>query len=121
MPTYFSYIGKLDSPGFFWNDIPEEAGRTGNTPNRIIPREFSLGLGFAPEAVEYWVKKYRWEGKQLDWGAWGVIVGKADLEAIWKKRKEMKLWTDQEWLEIWEQIEALEDGPKYVLVVAESP
>ena len=33
----------------------------------------------------------------------------------------MKLWTDKEWLEIWEQIEALEDGPKYVLVVAESP
>ena len=27
MPTYFSYIGKLNSSGFFWNDIPPEAGR----------------------------------------------------------------------------------------------
>ncbi len=121
MPTYFSYIGKLDSPGFFWNDIPEEAGRTGNTPDKIIPKDFSLGLGFAPEAIDYWVKQNGWEGKQLDWGAWGVIVSKGDLEAIWKREKEKKKWTDKEWLEIWEQIEMLEDGPKYVLVVAENP
>ncbi len=43
--SYFSYIGKLNSPGFFWNDVPPEAN-SGNTPTRIIPKEFSLGLGF---------------------------------------------------------------------------
>ena len=121
MPGYFSYIGKLDSPGFFWNDIPEEAGRTGNTPDKIIPQDFSLGLGFAPEAIDYWMETNGWEGKQLDWGAWGVIVGKADLEAIWKRQKETKLWTEKEWLGIWEQIEMLEEDQKYVLVVAENP
>src|SRR3984957_16738550 len=121
MPSYFSYIGKLDSPGFFWNDIPEEAGRTGNTPDKIIPRDFSLGLGFAPEAIDYWVKEKGWEGKQLDWGAGGGIVGKADLEGIWKRQKDKKLWTEKEWLEIWEQIEILADDQKYVLVVTENP
>jgi hypothetical protein len=87
----------------------------------IIPAGFSLGLGFAPEAIDHWANKHGWEAKQLDWGAWGVIVRKADIEAIWKVEKE-KRWTDQkEWLKIWEQIEMLEDDQKYVLVVAENP
>ena len=122
MPGYFSCIAKLDSPGFVWDEIPSDKFPSGATPGPvIIPAGFSLGLGFAPEAIDYWVKKNGWVAKQLDWGAWGVIVSKADIEAIWKVEKE-KRWTDQkEWLAIWEQIEKLADGEKYVLVVAENP
>jgi hypothetical protein len=122
MPGYFSYIAKLDSPGFSWDETPSDRFPSGNTPGPvIIPAGFSLGLGFAPEAIDHWVKKNGWEGKQLDWGAWGVIVRKADIEAIWKVEKE-KRWTDQqEWLKIWDQIEMLDDDQRYVLVVAENP
>jgi hypothetical protein len=121
MPSYFSYIGRLDSPDFLWNDIPDDKFRTGNTPDRIIPKDFSLGIGFAPEAIDHWVKKNGWDGKQVDWGAWAVIVDKTDLEAIWKVEKEKRFTDEKEWLKIWEQIGMLEDGPKYVLVVAENP
>jgi hypothetical protein len=31
------------------------------------------------------------------------------------------MWTEKEWLDIWERIEMLEDGQKYVLLVAENP
>lgn len=87
----------------------------------IIPDGFSLGLGFAPEAIDHWVKNNGWEGKQLDWGAWGVIVRKTDIEAIWKVEKEKRSTDQKEWLKIWEQIERLDDDQKYVLVVAENP
>lgn len=121
MPSYFSYIGKLNSPGFFWNEIPDENYRSGNTPARIIPKEFSLGLGFAPEIVKYWSEKAGLEGKDLDWGACGLRAGKSDSEAIWKEAKERR-WQDQdEWQKFWEEIAALPDDEMYVLVVAENP
>jgi len=53
MPSYFSYIGKLNSPGFFWNDMPPEAN-SGNTPARVIPKEFSLGLGTLEYNSQSW-------------------------------------------------------------------
>lgn len=40
MPSYFSYVGKLDSPDFFWNDIPDAKFRVGNTPHRILPADY---------------------------------------------------------------------------------
>jgi hypothetical protein len=123
MPGYFSYVAKFDSPGFFWDNIPDENFRTGNTPGpRIIPAEFSEGLGFAPGVVDYWAKKSGLQGKQLDWGGWGIIVSKADMEMIWKTEETDRRWLDEkEWLDIWNQIEKLDDGEKYVLVVAENP
>jgi hypothetical protein len=118
MPGYFSYIGRLDSPGFFWTDIPDAEFRSGNTPNRIIPAGFSLGLGFAPETITEWGKKQGFEGKQLDWGGWGMIMSKSNLETLWNTQK--KGTDEKEWLGIWNEIEALPDGDKYVLVVAEN-
>ncbi len=121
MPRFFSYIGKLDSPGFFWNDIPDAKFRMGNTPQRIVPAQFSLGLGFGPEALDYWAKQSGLEGQQIDWAAWGLIVRKSDLEKIWKWKKENERWHDEkEWLGFWNEIEALSDDEKYVLVVAET-
>jgi hypothetical protein len=122
MPGYFSYIGPLDSPGFFWNDIPDEKFRTGNTPNKIIPAGFSFGLGFAPGVLDQWNKKAGLEVKQIDWGAWGMIVRKSDIETIWKSEKNGRPWlNEKEWLDIWRQIGTLQDDQKYVLVVAEEP
>jgi hypothetical protein len=127
MPSYFSYIAKFDSPDFFWNDIPDDKYRTGNTPGPvIIPQGYPdpSGLGFAPGIVSHWTETGGLEGKQIDWGAWGMIVRKSDLEAIWKEQKDPKErpWQDEkEWLDVWNQIEKLEDDQKYVLVVAENP
>jgi hypothetical protein len=120
MPSYFSYIGKLNSPGFFWKDIPPEAN-SGNTPARIVPKEFSLGLGFAPGIVSYWSKKANLESKQLDWGAWGLQARKSDLVAIWQEAKQEPFQDQKEWQKFWEEIEALPDDEIYVLVVAENP
>jgi hypothetical protein len=121
MPRYFSYIGKLDCPGFFWNDLPDQNFRTGNTPEKIIPRKFSLGLGFPPEAIDYWAKKLGTEGKQIDWAGWGVIVSKADLQTIWKRVEGRRLEGEEQWPDIWNAIEMLDESQKYVLVVAEEP
>ena len=121
MPRYFSYIGKLDSPGFFWDDIPDAKFRSGNAPVRIVPAGFSLGLGFGPGVVDYWVKERGWEGKQIDWAAWGLVVRKADLEDIWLWKKENEGRKDErEWVGFWNEIEGLRDDEKYVLVVAET-
>ena len=117
MPRYFSYIGRLDSPDFFWSDIPDDKFRRGNTPKRIIPVGFSLGLGFAPETVTEWGEKQGFEGKQLDWGGWGMIMSKADLEVLWNTQKDRD--EEKSWLGVWNEIQALPDGDKYVLVVME--
>jgi len=116
---YFSYIGKLDCAGFFWNDIPEDKYRSGNTPDRIVPKEFSLGLGFAPGVVEHWRKKAGLEGKQLDWGAWGLIVRKSDMLMIWQEEKDTTI--KEEWQRYWVEIQSLQDDETYVLIVAENP
>ena len=123
MASYFSYVGRLDSPGFFWDDIPDVQFRLGNTPARIMPTEWG-GLGFAPGLINRWTKEHGLNGKQIDWGAWGMIVRKSDMEAIWKEQKDPKQrpWQDEkEWQSIWEQIEKLQDDGTYVLVVAENP
>jgi len=123
MPGYFSYLGKLDSPGFFWKEIPDANFGTGNTPDRIIPKEWD-GLGFAPGLINSWTKEHGLDGMQIDWGAWGMIVRKSDIEAIWKEQKDPneRPWQDEKkWQSIWEQIETLQDDETYVLVVAENP
>ncbi|MGO8818546.1 MAG: hypothetical protein ACLQVG_28210 [Terriglobia bacterium] len=61
------------------------------------------------------------EVKQIDWGAWGMIVRKTYLEMIWKTEKEDRRWQDEkEWLEVWNEIGMLRDDQKYILVVAEN-
>ena len=121
MPRYFSYIGKLNSPNFFWNDIPDANFRSGNTPNRIIPKEFSLGLGFAPGVVDYWVKKGGLEGKQIDWAGWGLKVRKSDIVEIWEWKKAGERGIDdKEWLDVSNEIQTLQDDETYVLVVMET-
>jgi hypothetical protein len=121
MPRYFSYIGKLDSPGFFWDEIPDSKFRSGNTPERVVPAGFSLGLGFGPGVVDHWVKERGLEGKQIDWSAWGLLVCRSDMEDIWKWKRDGERWRDEEeWLEFWNQIHGLHDKERYVLVVAET-
>jgi hypothetical protein len=93
MPTYYSYIARLDTPGFFWNDIPDEKYRLGNTPgSQIIPQDYG-DLGYSPGYIGYWSKKAGFEGKQIDWGAWGMVLRKSELD----------------------------DDQTYILVVAENP
>jgi len=119
MPAYYSYIAKLDSPGFFWNDITESAFRLGNTPRpRIIPQAYGT-LGYSPAFIDHLTKDGRFQGKQIDWGAWGVLLAKSDLQTLWQTNKDKHPWSKESWLEIWNQIETLDDRQTYILVVAE--
>jgi hypothetical protein len=123
--SYFSYIGKLNSPNFFWDDIPDAAYRRGNTPNRIIPEPPGwAGLGFAPGLIRQWSEAHGLPAKQTDWGAWCMIVRKPDIQAIWQEEKPLPNRSpslEKEWESIRYQIEKLSDEETYVLVVAENP
>ncbi len=116
---FFSYVGKLDSPDFFWDDIPDAKFRVGNTPHRLIPTDFG-DMWFTPDALKYWANTSGFEEKQIDWSAWGIVVRKSDLEMIWKSKTDYMPWDKDEWQRIWLEIEGLEDDQKYVLVSAES-
>jgi hypothetical protein len=121
MPTYYSYVARLDSPGFFWNDIPDDRYRFGNTPRPIILPTEDGGLGLAPEFIDDWSKKAGLHAQQIDWGAWGMALRKSDLKTIWNSYKEYAPWKKGYWLSVWNQIELLPDDQDYILVVMEMP
>lgn len=59
MTVYFSYIGDLDDPDFQWDDPPQSPSAS-NLPRRLVPAD-------PPR------------GRQLDWGAWGMVMTGAAL------------------------------------------
>ena len=74
------YIGHLDSPengNFKW----EGGDWNGNIPHRISP-QFFPNAHDAFQKILDWTHSSDWEGKQLDWGAWGIKMRKQDLLAF---------------------------------------
>ena len=69
--------------------------------------------------IRDWGKNHGYEGEQIDWSAWGMIVRKADIEMIWQGEKATTI--EKEWTGIWNEIQMLRDDEKYVLIVAENP
>ena len=122
MPHYRSYIADKNGPIFFWDNIPNEK-ISGNLPDRLVPPEWHENLGFNYFWINEQIESGAFLGKQLDWGAWGIEVTKADALAIWEGCKDdypHANWKAR-WAKIKSQIEALDVGKQYVIVVAEEP
>jgi hypothetical protein len=80
MTWYFSFIGDLDDPGFFW-DNPPDAAWNGNLPRRIVPAEKHLDIGASVFFVTEQIRSGAHEGRRLDWGAWGLKMTGSELAA----------------------------------------
>ncbi len=119
MPRYDSFIGKLKTPGFYWKDIPDDRFRTGNQPARLVPTEWFESLGMAPYFTEKKIEEDGFEGRQIDWGSWAIIVRKSDCAEIWSNRDFAR--DAQRWDKISKEIDALAEDEEYLLVVTELP
>lgn len=119
MPMYRSFIADKNNPRYAWDNTDTKRHNTGNTPSKLVPREFHLDLGFGHQWYEKQVASGEFPGRQLDWGAWAVAVAKADCLRIWDG---CQAWTQsKDWQAIKEQIEALPDEGQYLIVVMEMP
>jgi hypothetical protein len=106
MTSYFSYVGDIDDPEFHW-DNPEDAPQGGNLPRRILPQDvWDGGLGVDVFWMMKAIKEGRYEGKQLDWGAWGLKLTGSQIRALLKNEPEV--------------LSALDEDKIYVLVAAEN-
>ena len=122
MPMYSSWIGEKDSDDFFWDNIPDQKYRTGNTPGWLVPENRFFGLYYGPGLYKWAMETGRFECRQLDWGAWGVAVSRQECLDLWDQRKpgEDGFFKMDEWASIRAEIDAaLEDGKTYVICVAE--
>ena len=108
MGILFSYVGDLDDPDFHWERPGDATGS--NLPRRITPQDrwahfdaLRVGLDW----VLRMIAEGRYDGRQLDWGAWGLKMTGRELQA---------LLTDPEDAEL---LAELDPATSYVLVVAE--
>ena len=117
MPSYRSFIGDRNAPGFLWEGSDDAGFNTGNTPPRLVPREFHLDLAFSHRWYESHAASGRFPARQLDWGAWAIEVSKTECLGIWDDVRETR--RAENWEAIRAQIEALPDDRQYVIVVME--
>lgn len=119
---YQSYIAPLNDPGFHWDEIPDEVFRSGNTPKvKLVPSKSYDYLPYAPYFITNNIEEGKFVGQQIDWGAWGMIVKKADSLRLWQDQEPKSETRRDRWEGILADIEALDDGEQYVLVVCEMP
>ena len=81
MGIHFSFIGDLDDPAFLWVN-PDGAPSSGNLPRRLIPPEPYKSLGVGVSWVLQMIKEGRYDGRQLDWGAWGLKMTGREIRAL---------------------------------------
>ena len=106
-----------------WAPTPAWTGPASAATDRLVPPEWHENLGFNYFWINEQIESGAFLGKQLDWGAWGIEVTQADALAIWEGRKDdypHANWKER-WAKIKSQIEALDVGKQYVIVVAEEP
>ena len=97
---HFSYIGALAGEDFSWDAA--SGASSGKLPPRLVPREKTRDIGVAPDWIWQRIREGN-DGKQLDWGAWGVKMTGAELRATLGAAG----------------LEALSDDETYVLVAGE--
>jgi len=105
--SYFSFVGDFDDPEFHW-DSPADATSGGNLPARVVPQPPWTSLGIGVDWVRKMIDEGRYEGRVLDWGAWGLKMTGGEIRA---------LLTDPEDVET---LSVLDPAKAYVLVVAEN-
>lgn len=81
MTVYFSYIGDFEGEDFQWDD-PSLAKTTSNLPRRLIPTDNFENIGTGAQWAIQQVNAGRYDGRQLDWGAWGLKMTGAELRAL---------------------------------------
>ena len=120
MTRYFSYIGDIDGSGdnsdkkFYW-DPPDEIYRIGNLPSRLIPTEVYEDLPVSTSYVMRLIKEKRYEGRQIDWGAWALKMTGGELQTFFAQES-FKSSLDES---VIQAIAALDHDKFYVLVVGE--
>lgn len=109
------YIGRLDSVEngtFKWDG----GDYSGNTPNRISPY-FPYGYETIKQIWKI-IDSGQYDGKQLDWGAWGVKMDKQSLLMFIDDCR--KQHSPKDYRELYRFVnKKLESGVTYVLVGAE--
>jgi hypothetical protein len=78
----WSYIGDLDDPDFSWDNPSDATTRGGNLPRRVTPRDTFQSLGVDVSWVMRAIKEGRYDGKQLDWGAWGLKMTGGEIQVL---------------------------------------
>lgn len=132
MPTYTSYIADIDAPGFYWDDIPDEKYRLGNSPPRLVPKEWYIDLPFSYFWLSKQIESGKFQGKQFDWGGWGIVIQKADILLLLREQqdtqkenkplalKDIVLDSEKKHDQIILEVEkTLIDNKNYILVVLE--
>lgn len=107
MTTFFSFVGDLDDPGFLW-DNPAKEKWSGNLPRQVAPPESFDSLGADVDFVWRMIREGRYDGRQLDWGSWGLKMTGAEILAYFANTG-----SDQ-------KLSLLDKEKSYVLVVAEN-
>ena len=107
MTTFFSFVGELDDPTFLW-DNPAKAKWSGNLPRRVAPAEAFDSLGVDVRYVWRMIREGRHDGRQLDWGSWGLKMTGAEILAFFADTSANKT------------LSLLDKGKPYVLLVAEN-
>lgn len=88
MPTYASYLAEINAPDFYWNNIPDEKYRCGNTPPRLVPKNWHINLPFSYYWIAEQIKSGKFQGKQFDWGGWGIVIQKANVLVLLREQQE---------------------------------
>lgn len=78
MTAYFSYIGDLESGDFEW-EKPPQSNTASHLPRRLVPADKLRNIGVSVLWAIEQAKAGRYEGRQLDWGAWGLKMTGAQL------------------------------------------
>lgn len=81
LTAYFSYIGDIDDPALHLSD-PAVAPRYSNLPKRLVPKASYENIGVATLYLLQLIETSVHAGKQLDWGAWGLRMTGAELQAF---------------------------------------
>ena len=107
MTVYFSFIGDLDDPTFQW-DNPPDSPSASNLPRRLVPADPLEDIGVSALWTLEQAKADPSRAKQLDWGAWGMVMTGAALVEMFGPTHRYA-----------ETIAALDPTKRYVLVAGE--
>lgn len=119
MPSYQCYIAKIDTPGFYWKDIPDKSFRSGNSPPRLCPKSWADDLPFGYRWIKNKIDSGEAIGKQIDWGGWAIVVTKAQALAwLDEVQQESRFGNYQSLID--EINLTLKDKANYLLVVLEN-
>jgi len=112
MTAYFSYIGSMTGKtaqgrDFEW-DNPPASNSASNLPPRLVPADKLYDIGVSTLWAMKQIEQGRYEGQQLDWGAWGLKMTGAELRALFGADNEYTV-----------ELAALQADESYILVAGE--